>query len=621
MFWLVVSILALLLGHLVKVYRWNLFIKLYERTPISVLLNSLSISSAINFVVPYHIGDLYRILYSGRRMKNGIKFSLATVIVEHYIDLIVLAVVCTMLYYMGHNTMGSMILFASIATTIVLLTIFAMRFDGKTKSLIVKCAGIFNQRIELIVLGSVWAFVTIFKRMLKDISKLRIAFSTGIMWIFYMGSYWCLAEYFQSKGHGIRLRDVVDIVFNKGSIVNFDISSSLAIPLTIYILTPLLVILLASFIINRFHKENEEKEQSSSIIPHVNSRDALSFLETFFNGNMGNAYLQGFMEVNKDVNILQDYSAGSNAVTLLCSDGNKPFFRKFAIGADGEKLFKQIEWLTKHEEQIPLPLVEGINKEEAYCSYDMEYSPATQNFFTYIHTHSMDDAWSILKQAITDLDKNLYRYDHLADQKTIDEYISQKIDKNLQKIRHGAPLKTVLDYDDIYINGVKYHNLKHYDRIFEHGHLNEIFKESPVCDIHGDLTIENIICKNDNYYLIDPNTGNVLECPWLDLGKLFQSLHGGYEFLMRIQKVTVNENRIDFTYIRSSAYDELYNHLKQYIIDTYGENVLTQVYYHEMVHWLRLMPYKLSHIGERSLLFYAGLIIVLNDINFLDDVS
>lgn len=488
-----------------------------------------------------------------------------------------------------------------------------MRFDGKTKSLIVKSAGIFNQRIELVILGSVWAFVTIFKRMLKDISKLRITFSTGIMWFFYMGSYWCLAEYFQSKGLGIRLRDVVDIIFNKGSMVNWDMSSTLLIPLTIYILTPLLIILLASFLIYRFHKENTEKEQSSSIIPHVNSRDALTFLETFFNGNMGNAYLQGFMEVNKDVNILQDYSAGSNAVTLLCTDGNKPFFRKFAIGADGEKLYKQIEWLTKHEEQIPLPLVEGITKEEAYCSYDMEYSPAAQNFFTYIHTHSSDDAWFILKKAIIDLDKNLYRYDHLADQNTIDEYITQKIDKNLQKIRQGAPLKNVLDYDDIYINGVKYHNLKHYDWIFEHDQLNKVFKESPVCDIHGDLTIENIICKNDDYYLIDPNTGNVLECPWLDLGKLFQSLHGGYEFLMRIQKVTVNENRINFTYICSAAYDNLFNNLKLYIQERYGIEVLRAVYYHEIVHWLRLLPYKIEN-ESNPILFYAGFIKILNDI-------
>lgn len=614
MIWLVVSILALLLGHMVKVYRWRLFIKLYEKTPISVLLNSLSVSSAINFVVPYHIGDLYRIWYSGRRMSNGIKFSLATVIVEHYIDLIVLAILCAILYFMGHNTMGSMVLFASIAATLLLLTLFAMRWTGKTKSIIVKSAGIFNQRIELIILGSVWAFVTIFKRMLKDISKLRITLSTGLMWVFYMGSYWCLAEYFQSQGLGIRLRDVIDIVFNKGSIISWDMTSALVIPLSIYILTPLLIILVASFIIDKFHKEKEEGEKSSSIIPHVNSKDALTFLETFFNGNMGGAYLQGFMEVNKNVNILQDYSAGSNAVTLLCTDGEKPFFRKFAIGADGEKLYQQVEWLTAHEKEIPLPVLGTITKENSYCSYDMEYSPAAQNFFTYIHTHTAEQSWSILRKALTDLDKHLYRFEQHADQKTIEDYITTKIDKNLQKIKQGAPLKSILDYDEIYINGTKYHNLKHYDWIFEREHLLSVFKDSPVCDIHGDLTIENIICKNDDYYLIDPNTGNVLECPWLDFGKLFQSLHGGYEFLMRIQKVSVNENRIDFTYIRSSAYDELYNHLKQYIQETYGADVLKQVYYHEIVHWLRLMPYKLNHIGERSLLFYAGMISIMNDI-------
>lgn len=618
MIWLVVSILALLLGHLVKVYRWNLFIKLYERTPISVLLNSLSISSAINFVVPYHFGDLYRIWYSGRRMKNGIKFSLATVIVEHYIDLLVLAIVCTILYFMGHNTMGSMILFASIAATVLLLTIFAMRFDGKTKSLIVKSAGIFNQRIELVILGSVWAFVTIFKRMLKDISKLRITFSTSIMWFFYMGSYCCLAEYFQSKGLGIRLRDVVDIIFNKGSMVNWDMSSTLLIPLTIYILTPLLIILLASFLIYRFHKENTEKEQSSSIIPHVNSRDALTFLETFFNGNMGNAYLQGFMEVNKDVNILQDYSAGSNAVTLLCTDGNKPFFRKFAIGADGEKLYKQVEWLTQHENKISLPNVLGKTKRDKYCSYDMEYNPMVQNFFTYIHTHSSNDSWSVLKRILEDLDKKLYDYSKLANYKLIDEYITTKIEKNLHKIKKATPLKNLLSYDEIYINGRKYHNLKYFDGIFEKEYLREIFRNSPVCDIHGDLTVENIICRNDGYYLIDPNTGNLLECPWLDFAKLFQSLHGGYEFLMRIKEMTVFENRINFTYICSSAYEELFKKLLRYIQKRYGSDVLEAVYYHEIVHWIRLLPYKIDS-DSNPVLFYAGFIKVLNDMSISEN--
>ena len=56
-------------------------------------------------------------------------------------------------------------------------------------------------------------------------------------------------------------------------------------------------------------------------------------------------------------------------------------------------------------------------------------------------------------------------------------------------------------------------------------------------DIHGDLTIENLICRRESekekdYYIIDPNTGNVHDSPNLDYSKLLQSLHGGYEFLM-----------------------------------------------------------------------------------------
>lgn len=52
----------------------------------------------------------------------------------------------------------------------------------------------------------------------------------------------------------------------------------------------------------------------------------------------------------------------------------------------------------------------------------------------------------------------------------------------------------------------------------------------PVADIHGDLTVENIICRTDvenpdkAWYIIDPNTGNLHDSPYLDYGKLLQSL-------------------------------------------------------------------------------------------------
>ena len=45
-----------------------------------------------------------------------------------------------------------------------------------------------------------------------------------------------------------------------------------------------------------------------------------------------------FIEINQNITILQDYSAGSNATTMLCTDGAATFYRKYAFGADGAKL-------------------------------------------------------------------------------------------------------------------------------------------------------------------------------------------------------------------------------------------------------------------------------------------
>lgn len=620
MVWLVIAIVSLLAGHLMKVYRWWLFIELYEKPSVSVLLKSLSIAHSINFIIPFHVGDIFRIWYSGKRMVNGVKFSLATIIVEHYIDLIVLALLCVVLYAIGHNTMGMMVLLMTIAATVVLLTVVTMRWDNKTKRAIVSFAEIFNSRIELRILGLTWTFVAIFKKLISSISKARVVASTGLMWVLYMMSYWCFAESLQSRGLNIRLRDVVDIFFNQSSIMNphlYDYGGSLAVMtiyVSIYVLLPLLIIYMVSYLYDK-NKTTVTLSHSNgtSVIPHVNSRDALSFLETFFKGNIGGAYLKGFLEVNKDVSILEDYSAGSNAVTLLCTNGTATFYRKFAIGADGEKLYEQIRWLQEHHQVIALPQIINVRKEDNYCFYDMEYKGGAQNFFTYIHTHTVDRSWIILKEALEAMRSKLYRFDRHADLPTISKYVEQKVVKNLNSIKNSPILSDILKYEDVYINGVRYANFGNFERFFNINHLSKVFSESPVCDIHGDLTVENIICDEDSYYLIDPNTGNILDCPYLDLAKLFQSLHGGYEFLMRIREVSVKENRINFTFMRSSAYDELYHRFQQYILDTYGEQVLRQVYYHEQIHWLRLMPYKLNHLGERSLIFYAGMLMVLNN--------
>ena len=50
------------------------------------MLRGMAGGYALNFVLPFHLGDVFRAVFTGRRMKSGIGFSLATVIMDRFLD-------------------------------------------------------------------------------------------------------------------------------------------------------------------------------------------------------------------------------------------------------------------------------------------------------------------------------------------------------------------------------------------------------------------------------------------------------------------------------------------------------------------------------------------------------
>ena len=160
--------------------------------------------------------------------------------------------------------------------------------------------------------------------------------------------------------------------------------------------------------------------------------------------------------------------------------------------------------------------------------------------------------------------------------------------------------------------------------------MKEIFSEDIYSDIHGDLTIENIICLGDHleidkneykdkmmpeqYYLIDPNTGNIHESAFLDYAKLLQSLHGNYEFLMKVTSVKINGDNVNFLMIKSEAYYQLYEKYKLFLKDKFNKTEILSIYYHEIIHWIRLIPYKVKKDEKLAVVFYIGLLNILKDV-------
>lgn len=629
---LLLAILLVLVGHAFRLLRWEQFVRIYERPPRGIMLRGMAGGYAINAVLPLHLGDVFRALFAGRRMKSGIGFSLATVIMDRFLDVWFVALGFGAFALLGQGGETARIsaryyLLMAVLLAAALVVVVVLR-DGIKRICLAVC-GIFNDTLKLDGMVFCWSLINTFKD-LRRVDLLRLGVNTVVMWAAYLGSYGALAAAMTAAGRPMDLAEVFDTLFGHsaadlrvllpGGVLDGAPAAACAGMIAWY-LVPLVLMWLATLlparvrgVMNQATAVAPVEESYLNLLPQADPQDRAVFLSQYF-GLQNKAWVDRFLQMNQDITILQDYSAGSNATTMLCMDKTRTFYRKYAFGADGQKLAEQLHWLRAQQERLPLCEILRAGEDADCCWYDMTYDPQAVGMFRYLHSNPVEKSAAVLHEVLDTLEEKLYRPTAAAaDSAKIEQYIAKKVDGNLQKLHEARSLHDLMEYPTVWINGREYKNLSQLDWLFAPERLQQLFADDPVATIHGDLTIENIICRTDDkgWYLIDPNTGNLHESPFLDYGKLLQSLHGGYEFMMMTPRVTVQENHIEFALTRSAAYDALFAHLMEDLGRRYPGQV-DSILMHEVIHWLRLMPYKLSKDRKRAPMFYAGLVMVAND--------
>lgn len=641
---LLASVALVLLGHMFRLLRWEQFIRIHERPIRRDLLRGMAGGYAVNFLLPFHVGDLFRAVYTGRRMQNGTGFALATVIMDRFLDVWVVALLfgAFRLAGLGGAPVGDaarFYLLFSLLLAAALALVVALR-DLLKRFCLALCS-IFNETLKLDGLIFCWSLINTFKD-LRRINFGRMLLNTALMWAAYLGSYALLGLGVTAIGgaretfglvevfHMLFGLDSVDVT-SLGIAGGLGLSAAARLLVAAWFLLPLAAMFAAPLLpdtlrarLNSAAPVTQGKpgeENYLNLLPQVDPRDRGAFLSQYFS-LQNKSYVDQFIEINHDITILQDYSAGSNATTMLCMAQNVTFYRKYAFGADGDKLADQLAWLRRNEHRLPLCQILRQGAGDGCCWYDMAYSGSAVGLFRYIHSNPIEKSTAIVRSVLRTLDRQLYAPTaRPADPGKIEEYLRAKVDANLDKIRESRVLRELWNYDRIWVNGRSCKNLRELPELFDHDALRELFADDPLADIHGDLTVENIICRTDgkdpgtSWYIIDPNTGNLHDSPFLDYGKLLQSLHGGYEFMMMTPRCTVQENHIDFQFTRSAAYDALLAAVRADLRERYGAKGLHSIFAHELIHWLRLMPYKLSKDKKRAPMFYAGLVMVANDLD------
>jgi len=635
--YLIFAILLLCVAHFCKMLRWKMFVEIYEKPRKDSLLSALSLGYLINYIVPFKLGDIVRAYVAGRKMKNGFAFSAATIIIDRYLDVVVVGGIFVVYVLTGNQQMvGSAVFYIGMSAALIVLALAAFIFSGWVKKALRLMASIFNNKIEFFLLKFSWSLIWNFKDIFLKIKKMKLFVYTVVMWGLYLSSYYFFAAYLSSYGNKFNMTDVFTMLFSQSSFsagtagavfkVNNMVVEMPVIMFFYYMVIPLVIILAVAFIIKYF-AVNEKTADSSgeksyiNLLPHVENKDRLMFLESYFSNDKRD-YIKNYLIVNQNVSIIRDYSAGSNATTMLCMDGEKTFFRKYAFEKDSDKLYEQILWLKEQEGRLPLPEIIRDNHGIDFCFYDMEYHVNAIGMFQYIHSKPQENSLILLKRVLECLEINLYKPTLIPDSGTLNSYLDEKVYKNLDLIKKSKKLKGLLEYSELIVNGTTVPNITYFAKYLEKERLKKIFAVDRHSVIHGDLTIENIICVcqddvNDSFYIIDPNTGNLWNSPNLDYGKLLQSLHGGYEFLMATPTVEVENNKITYIASKSSAYSYLFEEYHRYLVERFTQDQVKSVYYHEIIHWLRLMPYKLDKDSNHAILFYVGMLMVMKDVEEL----
>lgn len=624
------AVVLLFAGHLAKVQRWRLFVQIYESTKTETLISALTYGYLVNYILPFHIGDLVRAFWAGRKMENGHAFSLATVIMDRCLDVWAVGLIFGVMYCTGvfqDNSSGTVVFYICLAVGLIALVTLSLKRNRTLKIMARKFCSIFNDRIELTLLVFLWSGITSVKNLLTRINKKQLLLRTAVMWGLYLLSYYTMSLALKEAGYDIGFLNILLLLFDSKqlSVSALQMSRSFSSVGTLmiggYILSALLLLLCVS-LLYRLAEAGNGKEASPllplRLLPQKRDKDKLRFLEEYFDAN-NSAYLKTYIQLNQDVTILEDYSAGSSATTMLCMKDGSLFYRKYVFGGDADKLRAQIRWLEEHRDDIPLPDVIKVQQADGYCCYDMPYHPAAIGMFQYMHSVDARECWELLKDVLEDLQRTVYKRNaRAADPETVEQYIDEKVLANFAKIEAAHELSSLLQCETLIINEKEYIGYPALKRWMNKADLQRIFAHDVYSDIHGDLTVENIIRLKEEggpgYYLIDPNTGNLHESPYLDYSKLLQSLHGGYEFLMRAGSVEVNKNTIRYLSVISQKYSEIFGYYQQYLRENYSQEQLHSIYCHEIVHWLRLMPYKIKKNGKLAAVFFAGMIIVFNDI-------
>lgn len=602
----------LLLAHVSRAARVALLFPANYLNKRFNLLLGLAIGYAVNAVLPWRLGEAVRAWFVSWRDQVRFPFSAAVIVAERLSDVVVVALISFGLAAFGLNLKLPLTL--SLAALGLVLFAVGVRKGERLRRAIWSVGSVFNDRIRFAIVDFSWSFSELVTS--RALLTKHYVIATAGMWALYVGSYLLF-----SAATATPVLETVALLL--GAPLRPALTSVLGgisgnvVRLLLFMIVPVIAVIIYGVVKQGplFIRLLQKRRRLG--LSHVSlrgsARDRFTgnpeyelFLLSLFGGS--NQAISGFgLEALDDGVVHRLFPGGSDAITALVAVEGQLVIRKFAAGDAGRKLDVQADWLARHR-PAGLPLVDIVRRRctSNHALYDMPLVVPANEFYDVIHTAPVTRSKAVLEHVAASIDA-FHRSTTAtpADDKTIWAYLNGKAAENARKILTFA--EASLPGREYSINDKQF-SLAAWEPLLDPDWLMAQVEDRSVATVHGDLTIENIIIAPDRepgWYIIDPNSDNLFNSPLIDWAKLMQSLHLGYEGLNRNVGCSLKEAAILLPNTRSAAYTELHAHLQRLVEQYRGPGALREVYFHELINYLRLTPYKIRQNAHKGLCFFA----------------
>lgn len=626
---LLAASLMLLLGHVLRAARTKVPMDNVRRGSLSSQFQGLSIGYLFDVFLPLRLGEVVRSFLIARNLRISFLYTLAAVVLERLIDVILVATAFLGLsFLLGQGSVTlSVTAAAAVFTSIALIFLFIVFVHENDMMLRIawRLSSYLNAGLSNRMRFKIWSLIFGFQRFfLPGPQLVRYALLVLASWASYVlaaaiTAFSVLPALSGTESLIAAAAPYAVVSPSLGSISPAGFAESVAAVLAsidssdsgdlllygsvswVLLNVPILLVGLVSLFLQKLDLKSAGRAPApldGSVNKLRRDRDMSqefpSFLDSYFRRERLSQVLHK-LEVSGNVSIEKFFKGSSNAVTILAHSEEGLYVKKMVPPEYADRLKNQHDWLVERDSLSKVVSVLREERADDYYAIDLEYRPDSVPLFDYIHERPLAAGVARLDEAWTYLYSNVYATGPLKEhQQMRDEYVRERLVDRLSSAAQSHPeLERAMQPDHIRVNGRRLDNfgvvmdrIQASDRAWRD---LATYRDSP--NIHGDLTVDNILVDlaADKLLLIDPSDDNQICGPVIDFGRLMQSLSYGYEFL-----------NLDEEPIRLLECDGV-------PVITYRDNRSAR--YAELESYVRteLMARHLHAAEQRAILFHVGL--------------